>query len=70
MMMDDAVEIKLADPDSQWRLRPCKCKSDNVAYVLGADGMWRVRCFDCGNTGAKAAVRHDAQLLWNRRCSR
>ena len=63
--MDDAVEIKLADPDSQWRLRPCKCKSDNVAYVLGTDGMWRVRCFDCGNTGDASEVKHEAQVKWN-----
>ena len=66
MTMDDVVEIKVPDSDSQWRLLHCKCKSDNVAYVLGADGMWRVRCFDCGHTGAGAKVRHEAQVNWNR----
>ena len=34
MNIDDAFEIKKADPDSQYRLLPCKkCKGDNVAYV-------------------------------------
>ena len=66
MMMDDAVEIKLADPDSQWRLRPCKCKSDNVAYVHDVHGQWQVRCFDCGHSGAAAKVRHEAQVKWNK----
>lgn len=67
MVMDDVIEIKTAAPDSQYRLLPCrKCKGDNVAYVLGVDGMWRGRCFDCGHTGEGAAVRHDAQLLWNK----
>ena len=32
MMMDDVIEIKKPDPDSHFRLRPCKkCQSDNVA---------------------------------------
>ena len=42
MMLDNAVEIKVPQPDSQYRLLPCKCGSDNVSYVLGADGLWRV----------------------------
>ena len=67
MSMDDVIEIKIAAPDSQYRLCNCrKCKSDNVAYALGVDEMWRVRCFDCGFEGPGAAVRHDAQLLWNK----
>ena len=69
MMMDDIIEIKKPDPDSQWRLRPCKCGSDNVAYVYydGKGGAkWRVSCFDCGHTVDKGnKVRHDAQLNWN-----
>ena len=33
-MLDDVIEIKKADQDSQWRLRPCKkCGGENVAYV-------------------------------------
>ena len=56
-------------PDSQYRLLPCKCGSDNVAYehYNGRGGAkWRVKCFDCGHTIDNGnTVRHDAQLLWN-----
>lgn len=65
MMLDDVLEIKKPNPDSQYRLRNCQCGSDNVAYILGVDGLWRVQCFDCGHTGAGAEVRHDAQVKWN-----
>lgn len=71
MSIDDAIEIKLADPDSQYRLLRCpKCKSDNVAYVhyngLGG-AAWRVTCFGCGYTVDKGnKVRHDAQVNWNK----
>ena len=69
-MLNDVIEIKLPDQDSQWRLRPCKkCKSDNMAYVhYNAKGgeAWRVECFACGHTVDKGCkVRHDAQLHWN-----
>ena len=69
-MLDDVIEIKKADPDSQYRLRPCKkCKGDNVAYVHynGRGGAaWRVECFDCGHKVDKGnRVRHDAQMAWN-----
>lgn len=71
MMMDDVIEIKKADPDSQWMLRSCKkCGGDNVAYVHynGRGGAkWRVTCFDCGRTVDKSnTVRHDAQVNWNK----
>ena len=69
MRMDDVIDIKKPDPDSQYRLKPCKCSSDNVAYVHynGRGGAkWRVTCFDCGYTVDKGyRVRHDAQLAWN-----
>lgn len=70
MMLDDVIEIKVPDPDSQWRLVPCKkCKSNNVVYVhYEARGgeAWRVECFDCGCKVDKGnRVRHDAQLAWN-----
>lgn len=69
MILDGVIAIKKADPDSQYRLRPCKCKSDNVAYVHydGRGGAaWRVQCFDCGFTVDKVnRVRHDAQNRWN-----
>ena len=71
MMLDDVIEIKTANPDSQYRLRPCKkCKGDNVAYVHynGRGGAaWRVECFDCGHKVDKGNhIRHDAQLAWNK----
>ena len=71
MMLDDVIEIKVPDPDSQFKLLPCKkCGSDNVAYVHynGRGGAkWRVECFDCGHTVDKGnTVRHDAQVNWNK----
>ena len=70
MMLDDVIEIEVPDPYSHFRLLPCKCKSDNVAYehYNGRGGAkWRVRCFDCGYTVDKGnAVRHDAQIAWNK----
>ena len=71
MSMDDVIEIKKAEPDSQYRLSPCKkCKGDNVAYVHynGRGGAaWRVECFDCGHKVDKGnRVQHDAQVAWNK----
>ena len=68
-MQDDVIEIKKPEPDSHYRLVPCKCKSDNVAYVHynrhGGDA-WRVKCFNCGHTVDRGnRVRHDAQRNWN-----
>lgn len=69
MMLKNAIEIRKPEPDSQYRLRPCRCKSDNVAYVKYEDRggeKWRVSCFDCGHTVDKGhSVRHDAQQAWN-----
>ena len=69
-MLDGVIEIKQADPDSQYRLVQCsKCEGDNVAYehYNGRGGAkWRVRCFNCGHTVDKGCkVRHDAQIKWN-----
>ena len=70
MMIDDSIEIKVPAPDSQYRLVPCKCGSDNVAYVHynGRGGAaWRVECFDCGHKVDKGnRVQHDAQVAWNK----
>ena len=70
MMLDDVIDIKVPDPDSQYRLKPCKkCQSDNAAYehYNGRGGAaWRVKCFSCGNTVDKGyRIRHDAQIAWN-----
>lgn len=66
------MEIIKPDPDSQFRLIPCECNGDNVAYVkvYHPDGdRWRVQCFDCGKIVeiAEPASRHDVQIIWNRR---
>lgn len=67
MSCDDLIEIAAADPDSHFRLLSCGCGSDHVAYVRMADGLWRVRCFDCGHTsGPGANSRHGAQAIWNK----
>lgn len=65
MRLDNVVQIIKPEADSQYRLRPCKCGGDNVAYALGVDGLWRGNCFDCGHSGTGAKVRHDAQQAWN-----
>ena len=70
MIMDDAVKIVKPNQDGSYRLVRCKCGSDNVAYVLGTDDLWRVRCFDCGHTGAGDKVQHEAQLKWNKGVSK
>ena len=69
MGMDDVIQIVTPAPDSQYRLLHCPdCKGDNVAYIqTAADGeLWHGRCFDCGCTGEGAAIRHDAQRIWNK----
>ena len=66
MMLDDAIDIIVPEPDKHFRLLPCKCGSDNVAYVLSADRIWRVHCFDCGHDGAGSEIRHEAQVAWNK----
>ncbi len=68
MILDNAVEIIKPDPDSQFRLAPCEFGSDNVAYMLGVDGLWRAHCFDCGHSGPGSTVRHEAQIKWNGVC--
>lgn len=68
MSYDDLTEILPAVPDSHFRLLGCGCGSDHVAYVKMTDGLWRVRCFDCGRTSRRgASERHGAQVDWNRR---
>ena len=69
MIMDNVIEIKKPAPDSQYRLIPCRCKSDNVAYVKykkGCEELWRAQCFDCNrNVDVGTSVRHQVQLVWN-----
>ena len=70
MAIDDVIQIITPASDSHYVLLPCPaCRGDNVAYVQTANdgGLWHGRCFDCDYTGEGAAVRHDAQLLWNKK---
>lgn len=69
---DNVVQIIKPDADSQYRLIPCDCKSQEVVYIqyitpAGAL-LWRVVCMDCGTiVDPQTDVRHDAQMAWNRR---
>ena len=69
MRIDDAIEIKKPEVDSQFRLKNCKCcESDNVAYVKYLDKskvLWRAQCFDCGHIGNGSDCQHGAQMIWN-----
>ena len=69
MEMENVIQISRPAPDSHYRLRNCRCQSDNVSYVqYEGDGAerWRVLCFDCGNTVDKGCtVKHEAQVAWN-----
>ena len=69
MSMDDVIQVKVPEHDSQYCLRACPvCQSDNVAYIQTAsDGeLWHGKCFDCGHIGQGAEIQHDAQISWNR----
>lgn len=69
---DDVVEITKPAPDSQYRLCPCECGSQEVIYAQYIDAagapMWRVVCTDCGATvDIHTDVKHQVQLAWNDR---
>lgn len=70
MEIHNAARIVIPDPDSQYRLLPCGCGSDQVVYVAGSDEKWRAKCLDCGKETDTFAIRHDVQVVWNRRVSR
>lgn len=62
-------------PDSQFRLRPCKCGSEDVVYqsYQGPEGtIYRVKCRSCGIRTFWRLCRHDVQVEWNRhmRCEK
>lgn len=70
MQVENAIQIIAPDPDGQFRLKPCRCESENVAYVQyegKEELLWRVHCFECGHTILPgSAIRHDAQVEWNK----
>lgn len=69
----DVLETIRPDPDSHYRLRPCKCGTPLAAVYeryTTKDGnwAWRVVCNSCGATvDLQGTVRHDVQVEWNRR---
>ena len=54
--------------DSQFRLLPCDCGSDDVVYQ-SSSGMsgtsYRVKCLNCGRRTPWHCFRHDAKVEWN-----
>ena len=68
MGMQDAVRMVGAEPDSQYRLRACRCGAgvEFVAYALiGRDKKWRAICLVCGAESGWAETRNGAQMEWN-----
>lgn len=67
--MESKFQTIKAEPDSQYRLIPCrKCKSDDVVYIRFTSGgmqTYRVRCRSCGQRTPWRMCRHDAQRDWN-----
>ena len=65
--MHDTVRLVGADPDSQYRLRACRCGAggERVAYAQGRDGSWRAVCLVCGAESGGHESRHGAQMEWN-----
>lgn len=54
--------------DDQYRLRPCPCGCEQVAYLKVRTwdfDPWIVRCMGCGKRTDGFGGRHDAQLSWN-----
>lgn len=64
----NVIDRKIPDMDSQFRLRPCKCGREDVAYLqiqLDAQTPWVVSCPGCGATTEPFEIRHDVQIFWN-----
>lgn len=58
--------------DTQFALRPCKCRSTSVEYrrtITGGNLQHYVKCIACGNRTPHFTCRHDAQVDWNERFS-
>lgn len=55
------------DPDSQYRLLPCKCGGEPVyQHWFGAAGdYWKVECPKCGRHICAGTIRHELQIEWN-----
>lgn len=65
------IDSDKPDPDSQWRLRRCRCGDPHPVYIRldrGNEKPWAVRCMACGHMGEGKQIRHEAQICWNREC--
>lgn len=62
-------QIIQPDPDSHYRLIPCSCGSDQVAYArmvtIRGGVEWAAGCKTCGKTTRWWRVQHHAQIEWN-----
>ena len=68
MGIQEAVRLVGAEPDSQYRFRPCRCGAggEYVAYALiGRDKKWRAICMVCGAESEGSDTRNGAQMEWN-----
>lgn len=62
------IDRRIPEPDSQFRLRPCKCGREDAAYLqvqMVAGTPWVVSCPGCGATTEPFGIRHEAQIFWN-----
>ena len=68
--MTGQAEASTPDPDSQYRLIPCKCGCSDVRYRRRISTPprrveWAVVCMACGNTSRYWPIKHHAQIEWN-----
>lgn len=63
------VEVLKADPDSQYRLVPCRCGGEpeyhHIIHDVQQRDSWIVYCPECGAHTFASNVRHHAQIAWN-----
>ena len=68
MEIINATRLIVPAPDSRYRLVPCECGNDQPVYVIGEDGLFRVRCLECNKETGGFAAQHEAQVCWNKEC--
>lgn len=65
MEINNVKQIIKPEPDSQFRLKNCKCGSNMAVYLQMPDKLWIVLCSVCKRKTNRAHTRHGAQLEWN-----
>ena len=61
------IEFIHPAPDSQFRLRPCVCGSEDVVYRCSTEEprpFYRVMCLSCWRQTPWHLSQHDAQNAW------